>query len=79
LVDCSLREADFGGADARRVDLGGSDLDGAVFVGTDLRGASLLGATGCRFDPSQNRVRGLRVDATATRGLLSAMGVVVED
>jgi fluoroquinolone resistance protein len=79
LVDCSLREADFGGADARRVDLGGSDLDGAVFVGTDLRGASLLGATGYRFDPSQNRVRGLRVDATATRGLLSAMGVVVED
>jgi fluoroquinolone resistance protein len=78
LVDCSLREADFGGADAQRVDFGGSDLGAAVFVGTDLRGASLIGATGYGFDPSQNRVRGLRVDATATTGLLTAMGLVVE-
>ena len=78
LVDCSLREADFGGADAQRVDFAGSDLSAAVFVGTDLRGASLIGATGYGFDPSQNRVRGLRVGATATTGLLTAMGLVVE-
>lgn len=78
LVACSLREADFGGADAQRVDFSGSDLSGAVFVGTDLRGASLLGASGYVFDPSQNRVRGLRVDAFGAAGLLVAMGVVVE-
>ena len=78
LVDCSLREADFGGADAQRVDFAGSDLGGAVFAGTDLRGACLLGASGYAFDPSQNRVRGLRVDATATTALLTAMGLVVE-
>lgn len=78
VVDCSLREADFGGADVQRVDFAGSDLGAAVFVGTDLRGASLIGATGCGFDPSQNRVRGLRVDATAAAGLLTAMGLVVE-
>ncbi len=78
LVDCSLREADFGGADAQGVDLGGCGLAGAVFVGTDLRAASLLGATGYVFDPSENRVRGLRVDAFGAAGLLVAMGVVVE-
>lgn len=78
LVDCSLREADFGGADAQQVDFGGSDLGGAVFVGTDLRGASLRGASGYAFDPSQNRVRGLRVDAPEASGLLVAMGIVVE-
>lgn len=78
LVGCSLREADFGGADAQRVDFSGSDLAGAVFVGTDLRGASLIGATGYVFDPSENRVRGLRVDAFGAEGLLVAMGIVVE-
>jgi fluoroquinolone resistance protein len=78
LVECSLREADFGGADAQRVDFGGSELAGAVFVGTDLRGASLHGSTGYAFDPSENRVRGLRLDAGGAAGLLLAMGVVVE-
>ena len=78
LVDCSLREADFGGADAQRVDLGGSDLSGAVFVATDLRGASLVGATGYAFDPAQNRVRGLRVDAFAAGRLLEMMGIVID-
>ena len=78
LVDCSLREADFGGADCRRVDLAGSVLAGAGFVGTDLREASLLGASGYAFDPSENRVRGLRVDTFGAAGLLEAMGVVVD-
>jgi fluoroquinolone resistance protein len=78
MVDCSLREADFGGADAQRVDFGGSDLSGAVFVGTDLREANLVGAVGYAFDPSENRVRGLRVEATGATGLLAAMGLVVE-
>ena len=76
-MGCSLREADFGGADAQRVDFGGR-LAGAVFVCTDLREASLLGAIGYALDPSQNRVRGLRVDAVGTAGLLIGMGVVVE-
>ncbi len=78
LVGCSLREADLGRADAQRVDFGGSDLSGAVFVGADLRGASLLGAVGYAFDPSENRVRGLRVEAAGAAGLLAAMGLVVE-
>jgi fluoroquinolone resistance protein len=78
LVDCSLREADFGGADAQRVDFGGSDLGGAVFVGADLRDATLVGATGYAFDPSQNRVSGLRVEAAGAAGLLAAMGLVLE-
>ena len=63
---------------AQRVDFAGSDLSGAVFVGTDLRGASLLGAVGYAFDPSENRVRGLRVEASAAAGLLAGMGLVVE-
>ena len=50
-----------------------------MFVGTDLRGASLLGAVGYAFDPSENRVRGLRVEASGAAGLLAAMGLVVED
>ena len=79
LVDCSLREADFAGADAQRVSFSGSDLGGAVFVGTDLRGASLVGAVGYTLDPSQNRVRGLRVESVGAAGLLAAMGLVVED
>ena len=78
LVGCSLREADFAAADAQRVDFGGSDLSGAVFVGTDLREANLVGAVGYAFDPSENRVRGLRVEALGAAGLLSAMGLVVE-
>ena len=78
LVGCSLREADFGRADAQRVDFGESDLSGAVFVATDLRGASLVGAVGYAFDPSENRVRGLRVEASGAAGLLAAMGLVVE-
>lgn len=77
-VDCSLREADFAGADAARVEFTGSDLSGAVFVSTDLRAASLVDARGYAFDPSQNRVRGLRVDAVAAGGLLTAMGLVLE-
>ena len=55
-----------------------SDLAGAVFVDTDLRGASLVGASGYAFDPSRNRVRGLRVDEAGATGLLRAMGVLVE-
>ena len=78
LVGCSMREADLGRADAQRVDFGGSDLSGAVFVGTDLRGASLVGAVGYAFDPSENRVGGLRVEASGAAGLLAAMGLVVE-
>ena len=78
MVECSLREADFGGADAQRVDFGGSDLSGAVFVGTDLREASLVGCVGYAFDPSVNRVRGLRVEAAGAAGLLAAMGLVVD-
>jgi len=78
LVGCSLREADFGAADAQRVDFADSDLSGATFVGTDLRGASLLGAVGYAFDPSVNRVRGLRVEAAGAAGLLAAMGLLVE-
>ncbi len=77
-VGCSLREADFGGADASAVEFTGSDLSGAVFVATDLRGASLVDAAGYAFDPSENRVRGLRVDAFAAGTLLTAMGIVVE-
>ncbi|GAA4402198.1 pentapeptide repeat-containing protein [Fodinibacter luteus] len=75
---CSLREADLSGADARDVDFGDCELGGAVFAGTDLRGASLLGATGYVLDPTDNRVRGLRVDAFGAAGLLVALGVVVE-
>ena len=76
-VACSLREADFGGADAAGVEFTGCDLWGAVFVGTDLRGASLVDASGYAFDPAQNRVAGLRVDAASAGGLLTAMGIVV--
>lgn len=79
MVGCSLREADFGAADVQRVDFTGSDLSGAVFVGSDLRGANLVGALGYAFDPSENRVRGLRVEAVGAAGLLAAMGLVVED
>ena len=76
--DCSLRESDFAASDCRGVDFGGSDLTGAVFVGTDLRGASLVGAGGYAFDPSQNRVAGLRVEAGGAVALVEALGVVVE-
>ena len=78
LVDCSLREADFAGADCRAVDFAGSDLAGAVFVGTDLRGAGLVGATGYAFDPAQNRVQGMKVGDSGAAGLLLAMGMLVE-
>jgi fluoroquinolone resistance protein len=78
MVDCSLREADFAGADCRAVDFAQSDLAGAVFVGTDLRGAGLVGATGYAFDPSRNRVHGMKVDDTGATGLLRAMGILVE-
>ena len=77
-VDCSLREADFAAADCRDADLAGSDLTGAVFVRTDLRGANLSGATGYAFDPSENRVAGLRVDASGALALVEGLGVVVE-
>lgn len=78
LIACSVREVDFGGADAQRVDFSGSDLAGAVFVDTDLRGATLVGAHGYAFDPAQNRVLDLRVEAASAVGLLGAMGMVVE-
>lgn len=78
-VDCSMVEVDLAGADLRRAELTGSVLDGATFAGTDLRDASLLGASGYRVDPAENRVRGLRVDALAAAGILRALGLVVED
>ena len=74
LVDCSLREADFGGADAQGVDFGGSGLAGAVFVGTDLRAASLLGASGYVFDPSENRVAGCASTGWGPPGCSSRWG-----
>ncbi|MGL5817608.1 MAG: pentapeptide repeat-containing protein [Phycicoccus sp.] len=74
---CSLREVDFAGADLRRADFAGSDLTGATFAGTDLREASLKGAHGYAFDPAENRVRGLRVDAESAGGILLAVGLVV--
>lgn len=77
-VDCSMRDADFAGADVARVEFTGSDLTGALFVATDLRGADLVNASGYAFDPSENRVRGMRVEAVAAGGLLSAMGIVLE-
>ena len=80
LVDCSLREADFGGADAQRVDFGGSrPVAARSSWAPTCAGASLLGAIGYAFDPSENRVRGLRVEAAGAAGLLAAMGLVVED
>lgn len=77
-IDCSLREADFAGADAARVEFTGSDLTTALFVATDLRGADLVGASNYAFDPSENTVRGLRVDAASASGLLTSMGLVLE-
>ena len=86
LVGCSLREADFGGADAQRVDFGESDLSGAVFVGTDLRGASLVGRRGLRVRPvgepgaraagrGDRRRRAARRDGAGRRGLTPRPGV----
>ncbi len=77
-VECSLREVDLAGADLRRAELVGCDLTGATFAGTDLREANLVGSSGYSIDPSENRVRGLRVDAVAAGGILRAMGLVVE-
>ncbi|MGG5257323.1 pentapeptide repeat-containing protein [Phycicoccus avicenniae] len=76
---CSMREVDLAGADLRKADLTGCDLGAATFAGTDLREADLRGAAGYVVDPSENRVRGMRVDALAAGGILRALGIVVED
>lgn len=78
-VGCSMREVDLGEADAQRVELLDCDLAGATVAATDLRDASLVGSTGYAFDPSENRVRGLRVDTAAAGGILRTMGLVVDD
>ncbi|WP_392541925.1 pentapeptide repeat-containing protein [Oryzobacter telluris] len=77
-VECSMREADLGGADLKRAELLGCDLTGATVAGTDLREASLVGSYGYAFDPAENRVRGLRLDAAAAGGILRAIGLVVD-
>ena len=64
LVGCSLREADFGGADAQRVDFGGTRPPRRRVRRHRPAGGDLVGAVGYAFDPSQNRVRGLRVEAS---------------
>ena len=51
----------------------------AVCSVTVAGASSLVGAVGYAFDPSVNRVRGLRVEASGAAGLLAAMGLVVED
>ncbi len=78
-LDCSMREVDLGGADAHGAELVRCDLTGATVTGTDLRDASLVGSFGYAFDPAENRVRGLRVDAPGAGGILRAIGLVVED
>ncbi len=77
-ADCSLREVDLGGADLQGAELTGCDLTAATVAGTDLRQASLVGSYGYAFDPAENRVQGLRLDAAAAGGILRAMGLVVE-
>ncbi|WP_377642901.1 pentapeptide repeat-containing protein [Oryzobacter terrae] len=77
-LDCSMREVDLGGADLQRAELLRCDLTGATLVGTDLREASLVGSLGYAFDPADNRVRGLRVDAPGAGGILRAIGLVVD-
>lgn len=72
---CRLRDADSTGTDLRRVDFQRSDLMGARFDRADLRGASLVGAIGWVLDPRENRVKGLRVDATGALGLLPPLGI----
>lgn len=78
-VGCSMREVDLGGADVHGAELLDCDLAGATVAATDLRDASLVGSAGYAFDPAENRVRGLRVDAAAAGGILRAMGLVVTD
>ena len=55
------------------------DLTGATVTATDLREGSLVGSFGYAFDPTENRVKGLTVDAAGAGGILRAMGLVVED
>lgn len=76
---CSMREVDLGGADLQRAELTGCDLTAATITGTDLRAATLAGSSGYAFDPAENRVAGLTVDAAAAGGILRTIGLVVED
>ncbi len=76
---CSLREADFTGADLRRAQLIDCDLAGARFVETDLREASLVDSYNYHFDVRVNRTGGLRVSLTEAAGLLAALGIVTAD
>ena len=76
---CSLREADFTGADLRRARLVDCDLAGARFVETDLREATLVDSYNYRFDVRANRTTGLRVILTEAAELLTVFGIVTTD
>ncbi len=75
---CRLTGSDFAETTLRRARLEHCDLSGARFARTDLREASLVGSTGWLIDPRENRVSGLRVDASGVEGLVLPLGVTVE-
>lgn len=74
----TAREAEFDACDLRQVRFDGVDLRATRFRGCDLREADLRRARGYAFDPTENRVRGLRVAVPDGLVFLRALGIELE-
>ena len=77
-ADSSLVDCDFSGSKLGRASFAGCDLGGTRFSDCDLRGTSFVGAVNYCFDPRDNRVQGLRLEAAAAGGVLTAQGMDCE-
>ena len=76
---CSVREADFSQADLSECDFSDSDFLKARFHGTTLVKADFRGALNYLIDPLTNKVKGARFSMPEALGLLSGLGVVIEN
>lgn len=77
---CKLNYCDFMRTNCTAVYIDDCDLENVIFDGTNLKNATIVNCINCVFDPSKNRVTGLKLSRGSSSNLLLPFGItVVED
>lgn len=77
-IDCSLREADFSEVDLTMAVFKNCDLSNTVFQQTNLEKADFRTAKNYAFDPSENKVRKVKLSHLQLSGLLERFDLDIE-
>ena len=68
--ECRLGGSDFSGANLSNAEFKDANLESVIFDQTNLEDADLRGARDYYFSPSENKVKGLKVDRNEAVNLL---------